>query len=238
MKEQTREEPRIVAAAEKQMRSWAKQEELGRTFHRIDPSQPGEQLGPYVAISRQAGAGGSRLGQALGERLGWEVFDKSLLEQIADHLQVPKHMLELVDETESSWVYDVLGVWMDSKIIPHEKYVAHLCRVALAAARRGKAVFVGRGVSFLLPPQNGLSVRLIAPVGYRVQHMREIKGLSCSEARAEVDRLDRGRREFVERYFHHDIDDPNVYDMVINVARMGFERTVESVLSAMPQYVA
>ena len=234
MKEQVREEPRIMAAAEKQMRSWAKQEELSQTFHRVDPSQVGVQIGPYVAISRQAGAGGSQLGQALGEQLGWEVFDKSLLEQIAERLHVPKRMLELVDETESSWVYDVLGVWMDSEIIPHEKYVAHLCRVALAAARRGKAIFVGRGVSFLLPPQNGLTVRLIAPIGYRVQRMRELKGLSCSDARAEVERLDRGRREFVQRYFHHDIDDPQLYDLVINVARMGPERTLETVLAAMP----
>jgi len=233
MKDTTREEPRIVAAAEKQMRSWARQAEITPTLHRTDSTHVTAQVGPYVALSREAGAGGSQIAELLGRRLGWDVYDKNLLEQIGERLHVPSHMLELVDETESSWVYDVLGVWMDSELIPHEKYVSHLCRVALAAAKRGKAIFVGRGVPFLLPRENGLSVRLVAPLSYRVERMRQLKDLSAAEARAEVDRLDRGRREFVERFFHHDIEDPHIYDMVINVARLGLDRAAEAIVAAM-----
>ena len=47
--------------------------------------------------------------------------------------------------------------------------------------------------------------------------------------------VDRGRREFVARYFHHDIDDPHLYDLVINVERFGPEAVAEKIVEAYPR---
>ena len=142
-------------------------------------------------------------------------------------------MLDLVDETQSSWVYDVLGTWMDRQIVPHEKYVACLSRVVLSAARRGPAVFVGRGARFLLPRQATLAVRLIASLKYRVGKVMELRGISEAEARRCIKEVDEGRRQFAERFFHHDISDPHLYDLVINVDRCGgIERAVDEIVAA------
>ncbi len=123
MKDQTREEPRIVAAAERRMYAWVQNQEIAaRSPHSfyVDPSH--RQLGPYIAISREAGAGGSETARLVGQRLGWEVLDKDLLDRVAEQLRASRPMLDLVDETTANWAYDILGTWLDRRIVPHEKY--------------------------------------------------------------------------------------------------------------------
>ncbi len=233
MKDRTREEPRILAAAERQMQAWAKSQEIADRSLRLDQSERlTQRLGPYITISREAGACGSEIAELVGEDLGWEVLDKGLLDCVANRFRLSRPMLELVDETTSNWAFDIFGTWLDRQVIPHEKYIAHLGRVALAAARRGNVIFVGRGVQFLLPREAGLAVRIIASEKYRVNQIVRRRGLGEAAARRYIRDLDRGRREFVSRYFHHDIDDPHVYDLVLNAEGLGPVGTVEQILAA------
>jgi cytidylate kinase len=234
MKEHTREQPGILAAAERQMHAWAMNKELKeRAFLHETESRLIPQALKFVTISREAGAGGSQIGRRLGERLGWEVFGQNLLDRIADRFHLSRSMLDLVDETHPSWVYDVLGTWMDHRLIPHEKYVACLGRVILAAARRGRAVFVGRGAQFLLPRKELLAIRLVASPDFRLQQIMEYRRLSAADARRYMAELDNGRREFVEKFFHRDITDPHHYDLVINVDRLGADGAVQVILAAL-----
>ncbi len=234
MKTQTREEPEILAAAERKMHAWAMNLEQAERADRFRAESHGtEREIRFVAISREAGAGGSEIGKMIGEKLGWEVFDKNLLDQMAGRFRLPRMMLDLVDETSSSWVYDVLGTWMDREIVPHEKFAAFLTRMVLAAQHRGHIVFVGRGAQFLLPRPEVLAVRLVASPEYRVRQIMARTGLSQSDARQQMNDLDRGRREFALRFFHHDITDPLLYDMVINVERRGKVDAVREILAVM-----
>lgn len=232
MKELVREDPKVMAAAERQMRVWAHQEEIGAIGTRVDRPHRPKSVGCYIALSREAGAGGSEIAQLLGERLGWQVLDRALLEHVADQARVDPSVLKLVDETETNWVYDVLGVWMDAQLVPHQRYVAYLTRVVMQAARLGQVVFVGRGASFLLPRHDGVNVRVIAPLDFRVERVSRLRGLNAVQAKRYIEETDRGRKEFVKRFFHHDVDDPHHYDLVLNSAHFGLEGSVEQVLTA------
>ncbi|MGD0382391.1 MAG: cytidylate kinase-like family protein [Thermoguttaceae bacterium] len=233
MKEQTREDPKILAAAERQMQAWAMNEEMAdrsvsRTFHQAHYRQKK----CFLTISREAGAGGSEIAAIVGKRLGWEVIDKNLLDKVAERFNLDRSMLNLVDETRSNWVYDVLGSWMDSKVIPHETYVSQLSRVILAAARQSSFIFVGRGARFLLPREKVLAVRLIASEGFRLKRIMQYHKLSEADARRHIHEVDQGRREFVQRFFHHDITDPHLYDLVINTEGLGIECAAEEIIAA------
>ena len=233
MKEQTREEPTILAAAERNMHAWAMSREREDRFDRHE--EESRRAGPplkFVAISREAGAGGEEIGRRVGERLGWDVHGKSILDDIAEHFHLPRIMLDLVDETHPSWVYDVLGTWMDRKIVPHEKFVAYLTRTVLGAARRGHAVFVGRGAQFLLPRHEVLAVRLVASLSYRVQRVMEKRNMTEVDAKRCILELDDGRRKFVEKFFRRDISDPHNFDLTINVERCGVEGAVDQIVAA------
>jgi hypothetical protein len=240
VKEHGREEPRIVAAAERQMHAWAmKAESEDRAVGcHGDPHSASRPI-RFITISREAGAGGSEIGQLLGQRLGWKVFDRNLLDQIADRFRVCRRMLDLVDETQSSWVYDVLGTWMDCQVVAHEKYFSLLTRaVSAAAAGCDHAVFVGRGTQFLLPRRELLAVRLIASPKFRVRQLMERLHLNESDARRMMRETDTGRREFVERFLHHDVTDPHFYDLVVNVESTGRENAIAEILSALKLHEA
>ncbi len=233
MKEQTREDPTILAAAERQMHAWALQTELkDRAIPPKLAGGPPRQAVCFVTISREAGAGGSEIAEHVGQRLGWSVFDKNLLDQVATQFHLPRITLDLVDETPSNWAYDVLGSWMDHTLVPHEKYVACFSRVVLAASRHGRAVFVGRGVQFLLPRPEVLAVRCIASPNFRLQRIMERTGLDKPAAQQRMSDIDRGRRQFVERFFHHDSSDPHLYDLVVNVDRFGPAGAAAAIVAA------
>ena len=233
MKEQTREEPKIIAAAERQMQAWVRTAEIeGRAIREEGPQRLADRLGRYLSISREEGAGGSEIAQAVGQKLGWDVLDKNLLDRVAQRYQLSRTALEQVDETRGSWIWDVLGTWLDHKTITHDKYVARLGRVILAAVRHGNVVLVGRGAQFLLPPEKGLAVRIIASQKFRTEQVIQRDELSQADAARLVDQRDQGRREFVLRYFQKDIDDPHLYDLVINVDRLGPTAAVEQIVAA------
>ena len=234
MKTQSHEEPRIVAAAERRMQNWVHAQE---TADRVVEGAVRLRLAKcgrtYVAISREAGTDAGEVARLLGQKLGWEVLDRTLLDRVAERLHEPRTMLDLVDETHSNWAYDVLGAWMDGQIVTHEKYVACLTRVIRAAGRRGNVIFVGRGAQFLLPPKTGLAVRLVASEKFRVAKIIERQSLSEPEARRFMLKTDRDRRQFVGRYFHHDVSDPHLYDLVLNVERLGPAATAEQIVAAL-----
>jgi len=233
MKEQTHRDPKIVAAAERQMRTWAQAQELQARSPGAQVSRKlGGTIAPFITISREAGTSGCEIARLVGAQLGWEVLDKNLLDRMAERFHVPRSMLESVDETESNWMHDVLGSWMDRRIVPHEKYISYLSRIVLAAARRSSCVFVGRGARFLLPPEKGLAVRLIAPKKYRIEQIMKCQGLTAVEARRWMEATDHGRHEFVRRFFHHDISDPHSYDLVINTQRFGVQGSVDQIVAA------
>ena len=59
------------------------------------------------------------------------------------------------------------------------------------------------------------------------------KRKSEGDARQFIRDADEGRREFVKRYFHRDIHDPLLYDLVINVQYLGTAQAVEQIVAAL-----
>jgi cytidylate kinase len=213
------QDARLAAFTEGQMRTWARLQETAA--RRQESGRSTVQAVRYVTISREAGADGETVARLVGERLGWQVYDKNLLDQVAQRYKEPRLMLDLVDETESNWVYDILGTWMDRRIIPHEKYAVQVSRLIRILARTGNAVFVGRGAQFVLPRSTTFAVRIVAPEAFRAQRVRQRRNTASQEALDWIHRTDRGRREFIRRFFRQDVNDPHLYDLVVNVEQFG-----------------
>jgi cytidylate kinase len=233
MKGRMREEPAIVAVAERRMRGWSLAQEIAdAAAEKRGIAEPHVRLGNYITISRQAGAGGSRIAELVGRKLGWDVLDKNLVDCVAQQFQLSREALKLVDETTWNWAYDLLGPWLDRQIIPHEKYVVGIRQMIVAAARRGNMVIVGRGGQFFLPTGHGLAVRIIASEQYRVRQTMEEYSLDEAKAKQLVAAADRGRKEFVARFFHHDVADPHLYDLVIKADSFGPDATADQIVAA------
>ena len=154
---------------------------------------------------------------------------------MAKHRQLPAEMLQSVDETNSNWLVEVFGKWIDQHLVTQAEFVVHLGQIMLLAARHASTVFVGRGVQFILPREQGLAVRLIAPWPRRVARVMEVRGLGKEEAERYIVRCDEGRRNFVKRYFRQDLDNPRLYDLVINVERLTIACVVDLIVNQLQQ---
>ena len=105
-------------------------------------------------------------------------------------------------------------------------------KVVSAIARLGKAVIVGRGANFILPPEKRISIRVIAPLENRISNVCRQFNVSEDEARRRVLRRESKRSAFVRQMFHAKISNPQHYDMVLNTGKMGIDGAVGAVVGA------
>lgn len=192
--------------------------------HEQPPPAPAEH--PFVTISRQAGAGGHSLANALlrtfeddadTSRFGhWHIFDQRLCEMVAADEQYAGSLESLMAEEyrspTSDLFHQVLRATLDQDLV-----MARVFQVVRAVASIGKAIIVGRAGSHVTKDMApGVHLRIVAPEPDRTARLRELKELSERQARSEMRRLDAGRARLLRSHFGADIDDPTGYDAVWN----------------------
>lgn len=189
--------------------------------------------GPYLLISREKGAGGSSVGQLAGKRLGWQVFDKEIVDAIAQRANVHRELVESLDERDQTNIQDAIDELLRPQRFGTSGYLANLHEVLLTLGHQGDVVIVGRGAEYVLPSRFGLCVRLVAPVEHRVRRIANRDDLSLKAARVEVEKSDRERERVARRQFGQNPRDPLNHDLIINTAELTVEAATEVVVSAL-----
>ena len=104
----------------------------------------------------------------------------------------------------------------------------------LHVATMGNAVLVGRGANVLTESLTvGLHVRLIAPRDRRLQTLMDRHSLNRDEAARRMKEDDEGRRYYVKKHFNRNVDDPVVYDLVLNTDRLGYSAVSDLIAQAL-----
>ena len=120
-----------------------------------------------VCISRETGSGAGTIGRMVGTRLDWKVFDHELLEAIASRMELAIDEVRAFDELAPSVVQDWILPLREEHYAPQEAYLDHLAKLVEAIGRAGDSIIIGRGAGFLLPREETLSVRIVAPLKAR-----------------------------------------------------------------------
>ena len=200
----------------------------------------GPQHKPFVTISRQAGAGAETVAQLLAAKLNakcgkdeqpWIVFDKNLIGKVLEDQNLPqeiaRHVHEDKDTTLQALVGELLGIHPSMWTIFH-----HTSDTILKLARIGRAIVVGRGGNIITAKlKGGAQIRLVAPESVRLAHLKTDLKLDDKAAQKYLHDEDAGRRRYVKTNFDRDIDDPLLYDAVLNTATLGFESTASVIAS-------
>jgi cytidylate kinase len=186
-----------------------------------------------IALSREAGTYAAAIARAVGDRLGWPVYDRELLQRIADDMGVRQALLESVDERQVGWLSECLQGLSSGPVVSQSAYVRHLVETLLALATHGNAVIVGRGATKVLPPATTLRVRVVAPLEQRIEAVRREHGISKEEAARRVEATDRERSRFVQAHFLTDPADPRNYDLVLNAARFSPGECADLIIAAL-----
>lgn len=214
---------------EKQMRNW----EISRG-QRVTPEPDADRADgeEFVAVSRAVGSGGGHVARLLGEKLGWPVFDREILAEMAGDNQLRTRLYEQLDERDVSWLEDAIR-WLVRGELRKDDFFYRLTETVLAINRQGHAVFLGRGVDLILPRQRGLRVRITASVDMRVNTLMARKNLSEQAARAEVERIDYTRREYIRNHFGREDEDATRCDLAFCMDHLSAEHAAEIILATL-----
>jgi len=191
---------------------------------------------PFVTISRQTGAYGITVSKGLCEYLQkherrekclWALFDKDLIKKIAEEHDLPETVLPYLSEETVSEIQSIIEETIGLHP-PHDLLVNQTGKTILHLAQLGYVILVGRGANIItskLP--GGFNIRLVSPLDKRIEHVQEYYQLTKKEAVVFIDKEDRHRKIYVKKYFDKDIDDPLLYDLIINVDNFGSQGTIE-----------
>src|SRR5262245_15881472 len=96
---------RLAAAMERTSRLVQAQSQ-SETETGVSPKLPRPAL--TIAVSREAGANGALVARAVEQQLGWPVYDRELLQRVAEHMGLRASLLEAVDEKRKGWFQECL----------------------------------------------------------------------------------------------------------------------------------
>lgn len=199
-----------------------------------------------ITISRQYGSEGDEIAANICQILGYQTFDKHLMEQVAAEVGLAEG--EIVDFSEDqhqvrSFLDRLLGnsapvvtqarTWSEVKVIAAADSIPLVQSIIRAAYRHGNVVIVGRGGQAVLRRDPGvLHVRIEAPLETRIQRVQLREGLTPDVAREVVAQRDRAAADYLKRFYGVDWSDSLLYHLIINTGRWGIEAASRLIVSA------
>lgn len=215
--------PRSVGnLIEHQVHMWEHQARLG-------PRGPRH---PVVAISRLPGALGSDLGRHVAEALGAPLFDNEIVEAIARDAGIQGRLVAELDEHVRSGIERFVQDSFRRRRFTESDYAQHLVKTISTLASGGKAVLVGRGSPHILSADEALRVLVVAPEAVRRERFAKSHGVAPERSAERLREEDALRVEFVRHHFGVRLEDPRLYDLVINTEHLSLEGATRVVLEA------
>ena len=223
----TKEES-IAQFVKQQIRKWEKGplREKGKAQPRIT----------VITVSMEPGSGGSLLAQQVADRFGFDYFHRDIIKGISKSAKIRATVIETIEKERLSGIEDfIASLYKDHYLYPGI-YMEHLLKFVNTIAHHGRAVIVGRGANFIIPPDERFSVRVVAPLEIRIQCVARAYKVSAENARKRVIARESRRAAFVRKSYNADISDPENYDLTINTGRMPIETALEVVVAAVKNF--
>ena len=150
---------------------------------------------------------------------------RELINQAALRAGQPEVALAAIDEL------GLLGLSPATAAV--ESYNRAVRDVMEELAAGDNVVIVGRAGQVILRGRPGvLHVRIVAPEQVRAARVARRQGVSLGAALAQVQASDRNRRDYLKRFHHCRWDDPDLYDLIINTARITVAAAADIICAA------
>lgn len=178
-----------------------------------------------IAMTREMATRGSEVAAGLANRLGLAIIHHEIVEHdIAERTGMPESEVHRFLEGEAS----LLERWtLDRKRL--SRYTA---QEILELAVKGNVMIRGWGAAYLLKSiPHVVCVRICAPMPFREKVLMERLGIEdAAKARREIEHNDAAHNGTMQRLFGIDWEDPSLYSIVLNTARIPVADCVEHIV--------
>jgi cytidylate kinase len=186
----------------------------------------------FVTITRDVGALGDQVATALAEDLHWHLYDREIVDFIAQDSHVRQDLVRGLDERAQGMIHDTVQRFLLTSAgisFGNQEYHESLLKTLALVAARGEAVIVGRGGAYALQGEPGLHVRIFASPEVRARRLAERWQTSLEEARRRMEKIDAERRSFRLQHFRRHVDELRFFNAIFNTDDTSVDQVVRAI---------
>jgi cytidylate kinase len=185
---------------------------------------------PVITLSTEPGSGGRIVARRVAERLNMDLFDRDIVKGVAESVHLSDQVIQSIEKERLSGIQDFISVLVDDKYLYPGTYLNHLIKVVSVLAKHGNALIVGRGANFIIPPEERIAVRIVAPMIKRMENVAREYGVTEEEARRRINNREKRRASFIRQSFKADVAAFSNYDLIINTANLEIDAAVGAIV--------
>lgn len=178
----------------------------------------------YVTFERLYGSGGQEIAKKLSERLGYRLYDRSVLIETCKRMDVAYSYICQLDETAPSKLFfrgPGNNLSLEEQIFNTEK------EVISEAAEKPGCIFVGRCASEILKDKKVLRVFVTADDEYRLNRATSVEKIDADQAEGQMRNVDKRREKFFNAHAGNNWASADYFDVIINSGKLGIDACVD-----------
>jgi cytidylate kinase len=205
-----------------------------------------------VTINRELGSGGRTVGRKLSERLGVPFYDKALIKSLQEMYHLNTEQIEKLKGRSHSWwaefkrtlaagyqndTYYQTRMGEEPDVLTTDEIFKNEQEILKAIAKDESCVVAGRSGFFVFRDHpNHMSILIQASMDFRVNRVCQKQHKTPEEARKIIDKVDKMRENYVNKYTKTSRYDTRNYDLVITADGKTEDEIVNIILMYIGQY--
>jgi len=179
----------------------------------------------FVTVSELLGTQGEHIAREVAKSLNYPYYGEEELRKAANEMGFLKDVQKL-DEKGPGFLENFFS--QKPKI-----YLDRLQSVIFEVARKGDAIFFGRGSQLLLNSFGcALHVLVTGSMEKRIERVMQEKGVEREMAEKMIEQSDRDKRGFFRFAFGKDWLNPDFYDLILNTDKLSVDSAAKTVVDA------
>jgi cytidylate kinase len=169
-----------------------------------------------ISISRGTFSGGQAIADCVAKEIGYHCITREeLLAEAARQFSIPQETLDNALLTKPDFLERV------GLRVRKVHYVAFVRAVLCKMAAQEGVIYSGLAGHLLLQDApNLIKVKVIADMEYRIKAAMERNKFTREQAHIYIKQVDQSRDDWVKAMYHADRNDPQAYDIVINLQQI------------------
>ena len=195
-----------------------------------------------ITLNRELGSGGRTVGRKLAEKLNVKYYDKALIEGLTKEFGLTVDEIEKIKAQKKSWWNEFNNYYkkrnsttlpMEAEtVLTTESMMATEKRILQTLAEEESCVVAGRsGFLVFRDWPNHMNILIQASLKNRIERVMERQHLSREETEAVIEKVDKGRETFIQKYADTSRYDARNYDLVINMDTLTEDDATEIILA-------
>ena len=191
-----------------------------------------------ITISREFGSGGRTIGRLVAEQLGYQFYDRELVNQVAERSGFSPEFIEESGEYASAkssllFAMATAGQYSADGLSMHDRLYIEQTRFIEELAEQGNCVIVGRCADYILRENKDcLHVFIHDDMENRAKRIVERYGEKNKSPEKRLAEKDQKRRVYYKNYTGRNWGQAQNYDLCLNSGVLGEEACVELIVAA------